>query len=147
MASKWHRQQRLTRQICRGLSNHGPITAEMAAMSNCAMSALLPKADVHCGNQNVCFGPAADIRLDCYIRKKSPRTLPGVSLSERCPSCQCRKVVFSDLRFLFAFGFLKEVPSAAQCQRRLYSRTCAVRIRQTAGFARTEMSKEVSPAL
>ena len=49
--------------------------------------------------------------------------------------------------FCCAFDFLKEAPSAAQCQRRLCSRTCAVRIRQTADFARTEMSKEVSPAL
>ena len=48
--------------------------------------------------------------------------------------------------FLFAFGFLKEVPSAAQCQHPLYSRTYAVRIRQKAGFARIEMSKEGLPA-
>jgi hypothetical protein len=48
---------------------------------------------------------------------------------------------------LFAFDFLMEVPSATQCQLWLCSQTFAVRIRQTANFARTEMSKEVSPGL
>jgi hypothetical protein len=45
--------------------------------------------------------------------------------------------------FLFAFYFLMEVPSATQCQLWLCSQTFAVRIRQTANFGRTEMSKEV----
>src|SRR5262245_39038655 len=50
-------------------------------------------------------------------------------------------------RFVFASVCLKVVPSAGQCQRQLYSRTCAARVQQKAGFVRKEMSKEVSPAL
>jgi hypothetical protein len=47
----------------------------------------------------------------------------------------------------FAFDFPMEVSSVTQCRLWLCSQTFAVRIRQTANFARTEMSKEVSPGL
>jgi Bacterial extracellular solute-binding protein len=35
------------------------------------VSALPPKADIHCGNRNVCFGPEADIRLQGLGRSRS----------------------------------------------------------------------------
>src|SRR5262249_16320291 len=87
------------------------------------------------------FGPRRLIRSLGRAAALPERTFHRFTQSLRSRPAENRQV------FVFASVCLKVVPSAGQCQRQLYSRTCVARVQQKAGFVRKEMSKEVSPAL